>query len=632
MTEFADFFYHKFGMKFVYIPPGEFMMGSPSDEKDRQDNETLHKVTLDKGFYIQTTPLTHKQWRASGFSLKGHNEGYSGDHPKKNVSWNDIQEFIKKMNLQLVNVEGSFRLPTEAEWEYACRAGTASALYTGSELDAAAWHGGDSGYPHEIEAGFTDYDTVKIKGSTHTVGCKQPNAWGLYDMIGNVWEWCQDCCSYESSKNTVLTDTYTDGVTDPVCRAGSFRIIRGGSWNTRASVCMAAYRGGVSPDHRSMSVGFRLIYLPSEKIDIENIPNEMKYKGYLFNLNFNGSRRMFCGNIIGISDDIILFEGASRSELKMYFHSAVKCYLKISEELNSKQRKSHFSMVSDFLWFLHPIIGQFVHIKELNFSYNHLSRLPPEIGNLFNLKTLSLNNNRINLLPPEIGQVTSLENLDLNNNLLSDLPPEIGHLKNLKKLILYMNPLSSLPPEFGQLHRLEDFSLSDNNLSSLPPEFGKLTNLKRLIIEKGQLSSLPSKFGQLINLEKLNLRKNCLTSLPPEFGQLSNLRELDLRGNCLASLPPEIGNLAKLEKLDLRSNHLTSLPPEIGNLKNLTFLNLERNLIVSLPREIGQLANLSYLSIAENILFKLPPEIAQLDNLNGLGQMGSNGVGPNKTF
>ncbi|MBF2055343.1 MAG: formylglycine-generating enzyme family protein [Candidatus Sericytochromatia bacterium] len=219
-------------MHFVKIAPGSFSMGSPDYERQREDDETQHSVTLTRAWYMQTTPVTQAQWQA----VTGHNPSdFKGpDLPVENVSWNDIQTiFLPRLNAL---GEGSYRLPTEAEWEYAARAGSTQAYYLrddASQLDARAWYNNNSLF------------------QTHPVGQKQPNAWGLYDCHGNVWEWCQD--GYHGP--------YTaDEATDPLGAAGGLgRVMRGGSWFCNASACRSAARGYMPPETRIRLIGFRLV-------------------------------------------------------------------------------------------------------------------------------------------------------------------------------------------------------------------------------------------------------------------------------------------------------------------------------------------------------------------------------------
>jgi len=260
-------FTNSIGMKFVLIPEGTFTMGSPSDESGRGNDERQHRVTLSKGFYMQTTEVTVGQWRAfiqdTGFrtdaETKGgayiwtgekwelkagyywDNPGFSQgeDNPVTCLSWNDVQEFIRWLSRK----EGkSYRLPTEAEWEYACRAGSTTAFANGGitellcgydpNLDAMGWYCGNSGK------------------KTHPVAQKNPNAWGLYDMHGNVYEWCQDWCEKD----------YPSGhVTNPKGpSSGKYRVLRGGGWGNDARNCRSAFRGGDRPDYRYGYVGFRV--------------------------------------------------------------------------------------------------------------------------------------------------------------------------------------------------------------------------------------------------------------------------------------------------------------------------------------------------------------------------------------
>ncbi|MBT3310970.1 MAG: formylglycine-generating enzyme family protein [Desulfobacterales bacterium] len=249
------------GMEFVYINPGTFIMGSPPGEYGRFPNEVQHKVTITKGFYIQTTEVTQRQWK----SVMGSNPSYfincGDDCPVEQVSWEDVQEFIKKLNH--MEGENRYRLPTEAEWEYSCRAGSTTVIYSGERsiigrnndppLDQIAWYGGNSCVNYS-----GGYDCTNWPGrqyscpncGTNKVAQKEPNAWGLYDMMGNVWEWCQD---WEGD--------YPEGsVTDPQGPAdGLFRTERGGCWLYIARYCRSAQRFEDTPDIRDNTIGFRLL-------------------------------------------------------------------------------------------------------------------------------------------------------------------------------------------------------------------------------------------------------------------------------------------------------------------------------------------------------------------------------------
>ena len=224
-------------MEMIYVAPGSFMMGSPSSEDGRSDGETQHRVTLTKGFWLGKYEVTQAQWR----SVMGNNPShFNGDNlPVENVSWEDCQMFIQKINAQL---SCGARLPTEAEWEYACRAGTTTAYFWGSSLngDKANCNGN---YP----CGTTVEGPYKKK--TAPVGSYAANPWGFFDMHGNVLEWCNDW--YDAYPNGLVTDS--TGPASGVCR-----VLRGGGWDGDARDCRSAYRAGILPGFRNFSYGFRL--------------------------------------------------------------------------------------------------------------------------------------------------------------------------------------------------------------------------------------------------------------------------------------------------------------------------------------------------------------------------------------
>jgi len=237
----AGTFTNRLGMTFVRIPAGRFMMGSPPNEPERSDDETQHEVILTKDFFMQTTEVTQGQWKA----VMGNNPSYfkacGEDCPVESVSWNDTQNFIQKLN-QMEN--GHYRLPTEAEWEYAARAGTTTPFAFGNCLntDHANYHGN---YP------LANCPKGVYRSTTVTAGSLQANAWKLYDMHGNVYEWCSDWYSSYSST----------AVVDPVGPTkGSDRVIRGGDWNDDAGCCRSAYRYNYSPGGTYGYLGFRLVF------------------------------------------------------------------------------------------------------------------------------------------------------------------------------------------------------------------------------------------------------------------------------------------------------------------------------------------------------------------------------------
>jgi formylglycine-generating enzyme len=226
--------------KMVRIPAGEFMMGSPSNEPQRDEDETQHRVRISRDFWMGQTEVTQGLWRAVMGTNPSQFSNCGNDCPVEQVSWNDCQEFIRKLNGMVSG--GDFRLPTEAEWEYACRAGTTTPFNTGRCLNADQANYVGNNPVSGCSKGEYRERTVKV-------GSFAPNAWGLYDMHGNVWEWCQDWYG----------DYPSGSVTDPTGpSSGSFRVLRGGSWNYFAVDCRSANRPWVDPGDRLYGIGFRL--------------------------------------------------------------------------------------------------------------------------------------------------------------------------------------------------------------------------------------------------------------------------------------------------------------------------------------------------------------------------------------
>ena len=223
------------GMKFVLVPPGKFLMGSPESEQEREKNEVQHEVELTRPFYLAVNDVTQAQYEAvtgqNPSNLKG------PDLPVETVSWTEADDFARKLTQ---NAKGGllYRLPTEAEWEYSCRGGRPSSLPFGI---------GDGTSFSSLQANFDSK-------STTPVGKYEANALGLYDMQGNVWQWCAD----------YYGDYPTEKVTNPKGPAtGLSRVSRGGSWFSYARGCRAADRGRDAPGIRNGYLGFRLARVPS---------------------------------------------------------------------------------------------------------------------------------------------------------------------------------------------------------------------------------------------------------------------------------------------------------------------------------------------------------------------------------
>ena len=240
-------------MKFTLIPAGAFYMGSEESDGEKP----VHKVKINNPFYLGTYPVTQREWKAI---MRSNPSKFKGDDlPVERVSWDKVQEFIKKLNEK----EGTdkYRLPSEAEWEYACRAGTTTRYsFDDDELKLGdyGWYAENSGSRSPKKGDDFGYDTDDLfqnrwKGKTHSVGQKKPNSWGLYDMHGNVEEWVQD----------MWHDCYdgapTDGSSWESGDDGAERVNRGGSWRIYAWDCRSAFRGRDVPRRRINFLGFRLL-------------------------------------------------------------------------------------------------------------------------------------------------------------------------------------------------------------------------------------------------------------------------------------------------------------------------------------------------------------------------------------
>ena len=229
-------------LKFCTIPAGSFVMGSPENEQDREVGEgPQRRVTISKPFLLGMFEITHDQWKAVTGKIRNY-AGFDGSNfnaPMQTTSWNECKDFVDKINELGI---GKFRFPTEAEWEYACRGGTTTRFYWGEDpdltgIDEYAWYDENS------------------DGEAHEAGEKKPNPWGLFDMAGNVYEWCQDWHGPYGSAVQI----------DPQGPAtGSAKVFRGGEWFNPAQNCRSAFRGKFAPDDWLYFGGLRLVMENSE--------------------------------------------------------------------------------------------------------------------------------------------------------------------------------------------------------------------------------------------------------------------------------------------------------------------------------------------------------------------------------
>ena len=251
------------GMEFVWIPAGTFLMGSPMNEEGRHTDERQHEVRISDGFWMGKYEVTQGAWEA----VMGTNPSRFSDCgprcPVESVSWEDTQEFVRRLNSREFERGYVYRLPTEAEWEYAVRAGSDEATPEGAMrilgasnapvLDGQAWYRGNSGVAYAGGQDCSGWEQRQYDAETcgtHPVGQKRANAWGMHDMLGNVWEWTGEWYG-----------AYPSGtVTDPEGpKTGSGRVLRGGGWGSFARGVRSAFRGDGSPGIRSHFIGFRLV-------------------------------------------------------------------------------------------------------------------------------------------------------------------------------------------------------------------------------------------------------------------------------------------------------------------------------------------------------------------------------------
>jgi formylglycine-generating enzyme required for sulfatase activity len=277
----------------LWVPPtpdGGFMMGSTVSEKNRCTDETQHQVKLTKGFWLGKTEVTQGQWQAvMGTTIeeqKAKAEVWLGEKMGRDltgklpicgegetvamyyVSWEEAMAYCQKLT-ERERAAGrlpagyEYTLPTEAQWEYACRAGSQTAYNFGDDPKDLAKHGN---YADKNAVDPMNGEPLKWRdesaddgyAAVAPVGKYPANAWGFQDMHGNVYNWCLDHCDYNQAKQEVVTDTYRDGVTDPVCVSGSLRVFRGGGWYFVAGFCRSALRHRLLPGYRFTGLGFRL--------------------------------------------------------------------------------------------------------------------------------------------------------------------------------------------------------------------------------------------------------------------------------------------------------------------------------------------------------------------------------------
>jgi formylglycine-generating enzyme required for sulfatase activity len=251
----GDVITNSIGMKLVYIPPGKFLMGSPRSELERSGDELQHEVEITQGFFMGAFHVTQEQYQ----KIMGTNPSYFSStgnardrvagldtqrFPVENSSWKEAKKFCSQLSAK----EGkTYRLPTEAQWEYACRAGTTTPFYFGATISTdQANYSGDFVYGNGQKGVF--------RGRTTEVGSFPPNAFGLYDMHGNVWQWCEDWYDAKYYENSPQADPLN-------ATPGKDRVLRGGASDSLPKSCRSARRLSDAPDAFSSDFGFRIVLL-----------------------------------------------------------------------------------------------------------------------------------------------------------------------------------------------------------------------------------------------------------------------------------------------------------------------------------------------------------------------------------
>jgi len=277
-----DEYTNSLGMKFVRIDPGTFQMGSPEDEKGRRDFETMHEVELTEPYFMATHEVTQDQfeqimgYNLSYFSASGggahklKNEDTS-DHPVENITYDEAVEFCQKLNEREAGAPFTYRMPTEAEWEYACRGGTTTPFYWGEEWQVRTHANTRSGtlYDEEVEQWEEEgreipkNRQVPLLDRTEPVGTYPPNPWGLYDMSGNVWEFTSDWFDEDYEAYPRVDPRGPVSEDGEAGKEYFSKVIKGGGWNTLPEEARPAKRKSHVAQEKHSGVGFRIVLDPN---------------------------------------------------------------------------------------------------------------------------------------------------------------------------------------------------------------------------------------------------------------------------------------------------------------------------------------------------------------------------------
>jgi formylglycine-generating enzyme required for sulfatase activity/Leucine-rich repeat (LRR) protein len=544
----------------VYIPGGSFVMGAPTEEAEGWERPQ-HLVNLEP-FYMSKYPITQQQFEEvlhqNPAKFKGENR------PVEQVDWHDAKGFCNKLSKQ---TGLSFELPSEAKWEYACRAGTITPFYFGATISAELAN-------YHAETTYGGGISGASRQETSDVGMFPPNAFGLYDLHGNVWEWCEDI-RYGDYQGAPTDGTAWSQI-GPYSgdRDDEIFMIRGGSWQSKPSRCRSAASDDARYCIRRCDIGFRVVLIPSNKTHAN------------------------------VTDTQPISTPIQRSEV-----------LRLIDRAAKEQSKTLY-LINQKLTEIPAEIGKLKHLTSLNLSNNQLTEIPATLSELKNLTSLNLSNNQLTEISAEIGNFKNLISLILNNNQITSISVAIGDLKQLNILDLSDNKITEIPVTIGELKNLTELNLSDNQIAKIPATIGKLENLTKLSFYKNVITEIPNSIDKLINLKELILRLNYIVDLPTEIGELRMLTNLNLHDNRLTKIPTTIGKLIKLKDLRLANNQITDLPVEIGELRMLTHLDLRNNQLTEIPTTIGKLSKLIYISLGMNEMTEAPQWLQSLKNLD----------------
>jgi formylglycine-generating enzyme required for sulfatase activity/Leucine-rich repeat (LRR) protein len=587
-------------LELVYIPGGSFVMGAPEEEEGSGGWERPQHLVNLKPFYMGKYPITQKQFEAVLHKNPAKFEGEN--HPVEWVSWNDATDFCRELSKK---TGLAFELPSEAKWEYACRAGTTNPFYFGATISAelanyntetiyGGWISGK--YRSETIRELPNYDPEfkryeRILGEycqgTSEVGMFPPNAFGLYDMHGNVWEWCNDI-RYGDYQGAPTDGTVWNRIA--LCsgdKDDEIFMIRGGGWQSKPDRCRSAASDEYRYCERRSDIGFRVVLIPSTKTHADVVDPQ-----------------------------------AIAAPIQ---HSRVL-------ELIDKAAKEHWKILdlsSQNLTKLPAEIGKLKHLTGLNLSNNQISEIPIAIGELVNLTSLNLSNNQVTNISAAIGSFKSLTNLSLSNNQITNISPSIGDLKKLVVLNLHVNKIAEIPAALCGLVNLTHLNLSDNQITEIPRTIRKLKNLTSISLSLNKITEVPQWFESMINLVKIDIGGDNRADLEPipirsealrliDIADEENWEILDLSNQNLTTVPAKICKLKHLISLNLSNNQISKISIEIGELTNLINLNLSNNNIYTIPESIFKLKSLTSLNLSRNRIARLPAAIGNLENLENL--------------